>query len=304
MGSVIETEIRFSSGDGSCAGTLYRPDGPSSPQAARPVVVLGHGLGAIRQMRLPAYARRFAQEGYLALAFDYRHFGESTGEPRQLLSIHRQQEDWRAAVGYARTIPGADPDKVAVFGTSFGGGHVIELAGKDPSIAAVISQCPFTNGVASLFTVQLPGLIGVSAAAALDIASALLRRAPRLVPLAGDTGTVALMNAPDAKDGFLGLVPEGQGFTNAAAARIGAQIPLWRPGRHAKAIKAPIYFAICDKDTVAPAGPTAKYAAKAPRGVVKHYPFGHFDIYVGAAFDEAIEDYVAFLGEHLPAPTL
>jgi hypothetical protein len=37
-----------------------------------------------------------------ALAFDYRHFGDSDGTPRQLLDIAHQLEDWQAAIAYAR----------------------------------------------------------------------------------------------------------------------------------------------------------------------------------------------------------
>ena len=61
--------------------------------------MLGHGLSAVRDQRLPAYAERFAEAGLAALLFDYRHFGASGGEPRQLLDIQRQLEDWRTALG-------------------------------------------------------------------------------------------------------------------------------------------------------------------------------------------------------------
>ena len=47
--------------------------------ASPPVVVLGHDLGATREMRLDAFAERFAQVGFAALAFTYRHFGDSGG---------------------------------------------------------------------------------------------------------------------------------------------------------------------------------------------------------------------------------
>ena len=69
-------------------------------------VVLGHGWSGTREQRLDAYAERFAQAGFAALVFDYRHFGASEGEPRQLLDIRRQQEDSAAALAYARTLTG------------------------------------------------------------------------------------------------------------------------------------------------------------------------------------------------------
>ena len=68
--------------------------------------MLGHGLSAVRDQRLPAYAERFAEAGLAALLFDYRHFGASGGEPRQLVDIDRQLEDWRSAFAYARGLEG------------------------------------------------------------------------------------------------------------------------------------------------------------------------------------------------------
>jgi dienelactone hydrolase len=63
-----------------------------------------------------------------SVVFDYRHFGDSEGEPRELLSIRRQREDWRAALAFARSLPDVDGERVVLLGTSFGGGHAIVTA--------------------------------------------------------------------------------------------------------------------------------------------------------------------------------
>ena len=91
-------------------------------------MVLAHGFGGVKEARLDAYAERFAAAGYAALVFDYRHFGDSGGEPRLLIDIGRQQADWRAAIAFARALEGVDGERIALWGTSFSGGHVIELA--------------------------------------------------------------------------------------------------------------------------------------------------------------------------------
>ena len=88
----------------------------------------------MRDQRLPAYAERFAEAGLAALLFDYRHFGASGGEPRQLLDIQRQLEDWRTALAYARGLDGVA--KVGLFGSSFGGGHAITIATESPAVSA------------------------------------------------------------------------------------------------------------------------------------------------------------------------
>ena len=58
------------------------------------------------------------------MTFDYRSFGLSAGEPRQVVSVRRQLADIRAAIAYLRSRPEVDPDRVALWGSSLGGGHV------------------------------------------------------------------------------------------------------------------------------------------------------------------------------------
>ncbi len=142
------SELYFQSGDARCHGWLYMPDGASS-EARPPIIVMAHGLGAVKALRLSAFAERFQAKGYACLVFDYRHFGESEGEPRELLSLDRQREDWRAAVAFARSLSEVDTERVVVWGTSFGGGHAIVTAADDADIVAAIAQCPFTDGLAS-----------------------------------------------------------------------------------------------------------------------------------------------------------
>ena len=139
-------DVTFPSGEDTCAAWLYLPDvdGPF------PAVVLAHGWTGVREQRLDAYAERFAAAGLAALVFDYRHFGASTGKPRQLLDIKRQVADWTTAVAYARGRPEIDPARVAIWGSSFSGGHVMEIASRDPRIAAVVAQVPFADGLRNL----------------------------------------------------------------------------------------------------------------------------------------------------------
>jgi alpha-beta hydrolase superfamily lysophospholipase len=141
VGGNARAEVSFTSGGLRCAAWLYRPPGPG-PQA---LVVLAHGFAFPRDARLDAYAERFVAAGLAALVFDYRHFGASAGHPRQLMDIDRQLGDWRAAIAYARSLPGIDPDRIALWGTSFSGGHVAALAAADPRIAAAISQVPYSG---------------------------------------------------------------------------------------------------------------------------------------------------------------
>ena len=120
MAAVLRQDVTLA---GEIAAWLWQPEGATG------CVVMGHGLSAVRDQRLPAYAERFAAAGLAALLFDYRHFGASGGEPRQLFDIQRQLEDWRTAIAYARGLDGIE--RVGLFGSSFGGGHVLEIAAED-----------------------------------------------------------------------------------------------------------------------------------------------------------------------------
>lgn len=289
-----QTEVAIPSHGDMLSATLTRPDtaGPA------PLVILGHGLGAVRAMGLAAYAERFGEAGFATLTFDYRGFGRSGGTPRQWLSVRRQLQDWRAALAYARTLDGIDHARIALWGSSFGGGHVIRV-GSDPGVAAVVAQCPFTDGLASLRALGLRSTLRILPTAFHDTAAALVRRPATGVALVGPPGSAALMSAPDAEPGYRALVPPGLAFDDHVDGRIALQVPLHRPGRAARKVRVPILFNVCDRDSVAPAGPTLRHAAKAPRGEIRRYPVGHFDIYSGPAFEQVVSDQVDFLRRHL-----
>ncbi|OBF19298.1 alpha/beta hydrolase [Mycobacterium kubicae] len=288
-------DVEFTSGADRISAWLYRP----ASEGDAPLIVMAHGLGAVRTMRLDAYAERFSAAGYACLVFDYRNFGDSAGQPRQLIDIGMQLDDWAAAVGYARTLPAIDHDRIALWGTSFGGGHVIATAARVPGIAAVVAQCPFTDGIASLRAVNPLVAARVTVQAARDLARSATGKPPLMIRTAGRPGELALMTAPDVYTGYLRLVPEGVELTNEVAARIGLKIATYRPGRSAAKVSCPILFCVCATDSVAPPGPTLRYAAKAPRGEVKVYPEGHFAIYVDDAFERVVADQLSFLSKHL-----
>jgi dienelactone hydrolase len=288
-------DVSFPSGEDTCAAWLYLPSGVASP----PVVILGHGLGATREMRLDAYAERFAKAGIAALAFTYRHFGDSGGQPRQLLSIKRQLADWDAAIAWVKDRHDIDSTRMAVWGSSFGGGHAITVASRHPELRAAVSQCPFTDGVASALALGPGASLKVLPLVTRDLAAKVRGRAPVTIPLAGAPGSVALMNAPDALPGYQALLPPRMTFRNEAAARVAPTIMAYRPGRAAKKIKFPILFCVSNTDSVTPPAQTLRYARTAPRGEIRRYDAGHFEFYLGEAFERLVRDQVDFLTRHL-----
>lgn len=290
------TPVRFPSGCVTCSADFYRPLGAGP----FPVIVMAHGLGGTKSMRLGAFAERFVAAGYACLVFDYRHFGESEGAPRQLLDISKQLEDWKAAIAFARSLGDVDAARVVIWGTSFGGGHVLATAADDAKLAAAISQCPFTDGLSSSLAMNPVTSLKVTAMAVRDRLGALFGAEPVMVPLVGRPGQTALMNAPDAYAGYVALQPQGAQAPNHVAARLALDIIRYYPGRKTPRIAAPVLFCVCDTDSVAPSKATLRHAHRTPRKEIKRYADGHFEIYVGDAFERVVKDQLDFLRRTVP----
>ncbi len=285
----------FESGGARCAAWLYLPagDGP------HPCVVMGHGFSAVREQRLGAYAERFAAAGLAVLVFDYRHFGASEGEPRQLLSIGRQLEDWHAAVAHARNLSQVDPRRVAVWGSSFSGGHVIAVAAKDPAVAAVVSQAPFTSGASAIAAGGAAQAAKLTLAGLRDALHVALGRAPHYLPAVGPPGSVAVMTAPEAEPGFRGLDPEGSTWVNRVAARVGLTVGLYRPYAKFGRLRQPVLVVVCERDATTPPEPAASAAERSPNAELVRYPIGHFQVYVDPNFERTVSDQTEFLVRNL-----
>ena len=344
----VEREVEFESAGEVCRGLFVRPDQGTH----LPLVVLGHGLGGVYEMRLDAYARALADAGYAALTFDYRRFGRSDGQPRHLLVREDQQEDFEAALDFGKTLEHVDPSRTVLWGTSLAGGHVIDIASRRSDLSASVIQAPFTDGLASARAISSLSLLGIGGFVVADTLARLLRRAPVLIPLAGPNGMPALMAKSDVVESVLRLFPAGSrmsrqlsrlyrgfaqqrirlpagitmseaperyanaGFTGSIELPSGTvliagvnalfalKIIFWRPGKRMSELRAPMLVCVCERDSVAPAETTIAHAKRASMCEVKRYPYGHFDIYIGAEFDEVFADQLGFLLRVVPPRTL
>ena len=284
-----------------CAAAVFRP---ACDRAATPAIVMAHGFGTPRALGLYRYAEIFARAGYIVVVFDYRHFGESDGQPRQLLDIAEQHQDWRNAVAFTRTLKGVDPGRIVGWGTSFAGGHVLALASEGEQFAAVIAQVPHVSGPAAVRATGLRGALRVAPLAVLDQARAALGRSPLYINSVGRPGELAVMTSPDAKDGRDRLlsasgVAEGT-YLETVAARILLRIGLYSPGRAAARISCPALIQIMSDDAVTPASAAIKTALKIPGATVHIHRGGHFDPYVEPMFPTIVREQLAFLDTAIP----
>jgi uncharacterized protein len=192
---------------------------------------------------------------------------------------------------------------VALWGSSFSGGHVAVLAAEDQRVAAAISQGPFLDGLWALRAAGVRNNLRLVVAGLRDEAARLRGRPPYMLAVVGPPGSVAAMNSPDAEPGYRALFEDDAQFRNEVTARIGLRVGRYRPIRHAARIACPWLVCVVDGDVVTPPQPALKAAGKAPRGEVRRYPGGHFDIYVGELFERVVADQLEFLERHLAPGT-
>ena len=125
-------------------GDLFLPANVKAGESL-PGIVLCHGFTGLRGGILPDYAKVFVEAGFVALTFDYRGFGGSQGAKWRLIPLE-QIDDIRNAITYLQQQPEVDPERVGLWGTSFGGGHAPYTAGIDPRVKAVVGQVGFGDG--------------------------------------------------------------------------------------------------------------------------------------------------------------
>jgi alpha-beta hydrolase superfamily lysophospholipase len=285
---VEREDVIFPAGADACAAWLYRPAGEGASPV--PIVVMAHGLSGTRRDRLGPFAERFAAVGLAALVFDHRGFGDSAGEP-DLFHPARQLDDWRAAIRFARSLPGVDPSSVATFGSSMGGGNALAAAADDPSVAAAVSQVPFLD-------IWRQAHRSSPRVAARALRAAVLGRH---LPAVGRPDEAAFINAPGAEEGWRRVVATGEDsrWRNRVSSRWLLGRP-FRPGRHASTLHCPWLVCVGEEDRVARPAPAIAAARRAPLGELRTYPgVDHFDIYDGAEFEAVVADEVSFLRRHL-----
>ncbi|KAH8892207.1 DltD N-terminal domain protein [Thozetella sp. PMI_491] len=145
------TDVEFKTSDGVILrGWLYTPESVTSASCPLPCLVMCHGFSAVKEMYLDAFSERFTSQLALAcLVYDNRGFGTSDvapGQPRQDIIPAMQMSDLSDAITYAQSLPEVDADRIGIWGSSYGGGHVLHVGATDRRVKAVISQVPLVNG--------------------------------------------------------------------------------------------------------------------------------------------------------------
>ena len=132
-----------------------------APAGGYPSILLCHGWGGLKDQLAP-HAEAFARAGLAAMTFDYRGWGASDGRLiaareaprlleagehtltvqvlREIIDPVDQTTDASNCLAVLSTQPELNPSRIGIWGTSFGAGHAVFLAGHDPLIKAVVAQ--------------------------------------------------------------------------------------------------------------------------------------------------------------------
>jgi len=279
-------DIDFAADDVHLRGWFYRAEQGSGP---KPVVVMAHGFSAVKEMYLDRFAEVFAEAGLHVLVFDHRNFGASDGEPRQEIDPWAQVRDYRHAITFATTLDDVDDARIAAWGSSYSGGHVLVVGAIDRRVRAVVSQVPLVSGHANLRALVRADFIGgLRASFDADRLARFKGETPAMLPVvAEDPLAPSALPTRDSWEWFTLTGRErAPSWRNEVTLRSVEMFSEYEPGSYLPYISpTPLLLVVAQDDHLVPAelSIAAFESAHQPKKLAI-VPGGHFDAYV-AAFD-------------------
>ncbi|OJY04043.1 MAG: hypothetical protein BGP04_01015 [Rhizobiales bacterium 62-17] len=298
---IMRRDVTFQSEGDRISAWFYEPAKTGTGPA--PGIVMAHGFGATKTMRLDSFATRFAAAGFAVVVFDYRRLGESGGVPRQEIDPATQIEDYRNAITWLSDQPGVDAGRIGIWGTSYSGGHVLVVGATDARVKCVVAQVPTISGFA--VGKRRFGTADVLAKLNADLHADRLARlnggAPEVRPLVAATpdDVGAIYSAPDAVQWYV-EAGVGGGWVNQATLRSVEYSRAYEPGAYVSFISPrPLLMIVAREDFVTPTdlALSAFETAREPKKLVL-VPGGHFEPY-GAALPQAAGAALDWFVEHL-----
>lgn len=142
------SNVSFQNGSIKMAANLYLPPNYDSTKKY-PAIVVSHPWGGVKEQTSGLYAQQLAKQGFITLAYDASHYGESEGLPRDLEDPADRVQDIRSAVGYLASLPQVDAARIGALGICAGGGYTLHEAQNDLRVKAVAGVVPYDIGDAT-----------------------------------------------------------------------------------------------------------------------------------------------------------
>lgn len=283
--------------DKECAVTIRVPDG----EGPFPAILMVHGWGGVQDaLTLPFY-EPFEQSGFAVMTFDYSGWGKSEGSPRNFINPWQREREVEGALEHLRAQPAIVPDRIVLWGTSFGGGHVVRVAARHPELLGAITQVPMLDGMAAVKAVPPLRMLRFGFSAAADLLRG--RRNPFYVPVVAPPGEWASMDRDGAaeamQNGLKDLLeaegPEAATYDNRVAGRSLLTMGVYRPFKSLKHVKVPTLVVGATRDTVAPFVENKIRALNNANIQIEKLDANHFDPYFDPALSANLGYQVAFL---------
>ena len=295
------TDVSFEVEGEKLSAWLYMPEDQSKQVSC---VVLSTGFCGTKELVIESYAMAFVRAGFAALTYDYRHFGESDGMPRQLFSATKQMQDLRGAIDFAHKDERIDPGKIVLWGTSAGGNYGICAAAEDHRIAAVIAQCAaLDHKEDSKLFLEYDGIkyiLRLIPHAQRDKMRSRFGLSEHTIRAYGVKGTHAVIAVTEEYKGILHLTKDSQTFKNEVCARLILTKRGEDPIKSAPKVQCPVMIQICEKDhIVSPKSHVRVANALGNLATIIKYPISHFDIYQGEYFELAVKDQIEFIKKYV-----
>lgn len=239
----------------------------------------------IRNVLLPCFANAFTEAGFATITFDYRGFGESDGERGRLVPA-MQTEDIISVINWAEKQECIDNQRIGLWGTSLGGGHVFSAAAQDQRVKCIVSQLAFADG-----DVLVTGEMNESERASF------LSTLNKMAEKKKNTG----------KEMFVGVTrvlsdDESKVFFEKIKARhpeMDIKIPFltvmetlqYKPAESAASVQCPVLVVIAGQDSVNPPEQGRALYDAVASGTKELYEEAdacHYDIYEGAFFERVV----------------
>lgn len=296
----MRTNISFKTQDGlELAGWLFTPQGGGR----YPAIVMAHGFTAVKEQYLDKYGKAFADAGFAVLIYDNRNFGASEGEPRQEVDPVLQIRDYRDAISFASTLEQVDPARIGVWGSSYSGGHVLQVAAFDRRVKCVVAQVPDISGSMDLRLAVRPDLLpGLFAAFEEDRAARYAGAAPQLVEVVNeDPKSDCALPGQDSYEFFVGSQQyRAPAWRNEVTLRSIEMLNEYEPASVIDRISpTPLMMLVAKRDllTVTDLALKAYEQALHPKRL-ELLEGGHFDPYI-SGFDKSSQYAIEWFAKHL-----
>jgi uncharacterized protein len=140
--SITQRKVHFPSEGLTLAGDLFLPDNFDENKKYDGVLVTGSWI-TVKEQMADLYAKKLAEKGFVALAFDFRFFGESEGEPRNYESPENKIKDWKNAISYLSSLPFIKNEQVNGLGICASAQYVSRVALEDKRLKKIALVAPW-----------------------------------------------------------------------------------------------------------------------------------------------------------------